>query len=51
MCYCDVRMSKRDITRLNSQLVVAVRNNKGDVVGRLLSLGASPNACSDSVCY
>ncbi|XP_062506502.1 death-associated protein kinase 1-like isoform X3 [Corticium candelabrum] len=47
MCYCDVRMSERDITTLNSQLVVAVRNNEGDEVDRLLILGASPNACDD----
>ena len=51
MCYCDVRMSERDIRTLNSQLEVAVRNNEGDKVDRLLSEGASPNACSDSVCY
>ena len=51
MCYCDVRMSERDITTLNSQLVVAVKNNEGDEVERLLSLGASPNAYSHSVCY
>ena len=50
MCYCDVRMSERDITTLNSQLVVAVRKNEGDEVDRLLSLGASANACDD-VCY
>ncbi|XP_062508712.1 death-associated protein kinase 1-like isoform X2 [Corticium candelabrum] len=37
-------MSERDITTLNSQLVVAVRNNEGDEVERLLSQGASPNA-------
>ncbi|XP_062520198.1 double zinc ribbon and ankyrin repeat-containing protein 1-like [Corticium candelabrum] len=41
------RMSERDITTLNSQLVVAVRNNKGDEVDRLLSQGASPNACDE----
>ena len=52
MCYCDVRMSERDITTLNSQLAVAVRNNEGDEIERLLSQGASPNAYSDySVCY
>ena len=51
MCYCDVRMSERDITTLNSQLVVAVRNNEGDEVDRLLSEGASPDACSNLVCY
>ena len=50
MCYCDVRMSERDIGTLNHQLVVAVRNNQGDEVERLLNLGASANACSD-VCY
>ncbi|XP_062510110.1 uncharacterized protein LOC134186192 isoform X3 [Corticium candelabrum] len=41
-------MSERDITTLNSQLVVAVKNNEGDEVERLLSLGASPNAYSHS---
>ncbi|XP_062519417.1 putative ankyrin repeat protein RF_0381 [Corticium candelabrum] len=46
MCYCDVRMSERDIRTLNSQLAVAVRKNEGDEVDRLLSLGASPNACN-----
>ena len=51
MCYCDVRMSERDITTLNRQLVVAVWANKGDEVDRLLSLGASPNACNEYVCY
>ena len=51
MCYCDVRMSERDITTLNSQLVVAVGNNEGDEVDRLLSEGASPNACNEYVCY
>ena len=51
MCYCDVRMSERDIRTLNSQLDVAVRKNEGDEVDRWLSEGASPNACSDSVCY
>ncbi|XP_062521088.1 2-5A-dependent ribonuclease-like [Corticium candelabrum] len=40
-------MSERDITTLNSQLVVAVRKNEGDEVDRLLSLGASANACDD----
>ena len=51
MCYCDVRMSERDIRTLNSQLAVAVRKNEGDEVDRLLSLGASPNACNRLVCY
>ena len=51
MCYCDVRMSKRDITTLNRQLVFAVGIIKGDEVERLLSLGSSPNACSEYVCY
>ena len=53
MCYCDVRMSERDITTLtpNRQLVDAVWNNKGDEVDRLLSQGASPNVCDHYVCY
>ena len=52
MCYCDVRMSERDITALNSQLAVAVENNEGDEVDRLLSQGGSANACNDhTVCY
>ncbi|XP_062518912.1 ankyrin repeat and SOCS box protein 2-like [Corticium candelabrum] len=38
-------MSERDITTLNSQLEVAVENNEGDEVERLLSEGASRNAC------
>ncbi|XP_062505761.1 death-associated protein kinase 1-like isoform X2 [Corticium candelabrum] len=41
-------MSERGITTLNRQLEVAVRNSEGDEIDRLLSLGASPNACSDS---
>ncbi|XP_062520090.1 putative ankyrin repeat protein RF_0381 [Corticium candelabrum] len=44
------RMSERDITTLNSQLVVAVGNNEGDEVDRLLSEGASPNACNEYGC-
>ena len=51
MCYCDVRMSERDITTLNRQLIVAVENNGVEEVDRLLSLGASPNACDEYVCY
>ena len=35
MCYCYVRMSERDITELNSQLLDAVRNNSRDEVERL----------------
>ena len=44
-------MSERDITTLNRQLEVAVENNEGDEVERLLSEGASPNACGVDVCY
>ena len=51
MCYCYVRMSERDITELNSQLVAAVRSKSRDEVERLLDLGAEVNASDEYVCY
>ena len=53
MCYCYVRMSERDVTALNRQLLVvsAVRSQSRDEVERLLDLGAEVDACGDYVCY
>ena len=52
MCYCYVRMSERDITRLNRRLRRAVWSKSRDKVERLLHLGAEVNAFDDrTVCY
>ena len=51
MCYCYVRMSERDITTLNRQLLSAIRRKLRDEVERLLDLGAEVNACDKYVCY
>ena len=51
MCYCYVRMSWRNIKRLNRQLRIAVGRNSRDGVEGLLDLGADVDACSDEVCY
>ena len=44
------RMSERDITSLNSQLVEAVRKSADDEAERLLDLGASADVCAEDVC-
>ena len=52
MCYCYVRMSERDITELNSQLLATVLSKSRDEVEGLLDLGADVDACDDrTVCY
>ena len=51
MCYCYVRMSERDITTLNSKLLITVRSNSRDEVESLLDLGAEVDAHDDVVCY
>ena len=51
MCYCYVRMSERDIIRLNDRLLWAVRRESRDEVESLLDLGAEVNACDALVCY
>ena len=52
MCYCYVRMSKRDITALNARLLSAVRRKSRDEVEHLLDLrGAEVDARDLLVCY
>ena len=51
MCYCYVRMSERDITRLNDRLLSAVRSKSRDEVEGLLDEGAEVDACNEFVCY
>ena len=51
MCYCFVRMSERDITELNRQLLDAAMSNSRDDVERLLDVGAEVDACNIHVCY
>ena len=51
MCYCYVRMSKKDITTLNDRLRSAVWSESRDEVESLLDLGAEVNACYEFVCY
>ena len=50
MCYCYVRMSERDIKRLNDRLLRAAETESRDYVESLLDRGAEVNAC-DNVCY
>ena len=50
MCYCYVRMSERDIKRLNARLS-AVSSKSRDEIESLLDLGAEVNACDECVCY
>ena len=51
MCYCYVRMSERDITRLNDRLLSAVLMESRDEVEGLLDEGAEVDACDRYVCY
>ena len=52
MCYCYVRMSERDIKRLNARLLRAVWSESLDEVESLLDLGAEVDACDHKyVCY
>ena len=52
MCYCYVRMSERDITRLNYRLLIAVMMMESrDEVEGLLDEGAEVDACDKDVCY
>ena len=51
MCYCYVRMSERDITRLNNKLRGAVDRKSRDEVEVLLDQGAEVDAPYGLVCY